>query len=186
MNINNTSLHRVLLVLAMGLPLGSHALPLAAPDGADLPPPAACADQHEAHGARGMGPGGERLRGIPPPPGMPPLGGPGMAGGEPPVLRGVDLSEAQQDKVFAILHAEAPYVREQLKAGGKAQEALHAMSAGGQFDDAKAAALAQAGAQAMANLALQHIRTDQKLLALLTPEQRKQLAEDRSRHPARL
>ena len=106
-------------------------------------------------------------------------------GGEPPFLHGLELSEAQQDKVFAILYAEAPYLRDQGKAARKAQEALRGLAQVAQYDDAKAATLAQGGAQAMANIALQHVRTEQKLLALLTPEQRKQLAERQPHHASR-
>lgn len=110
--------------------------------------------------------------------------GPGF-GGRPPFFRGVELSEAQQDKVFTILHAEAPYLREQAKAAGKAREALRALASADKYDDAKAAALAKEAATAEANLALQHVRTQQKLLAVLTPEQRNKQADDKPRHPQR-
>lgn len=134
-------------------------------------------DGHEGgrqagHGGPG-GPGGRR--------GMPPFGpGPGMGG--PVFPHGLALSEAQDDKVFAILHAQQPYLREQGKAAKKAHEALVAMGNAAQFDDAKAAVLAHTEAQAAANITLQHVRTRQKLLAVLTPEQRKQLDEHEPRH----
>jgi Spy/CpxP family protein refolding chaperone len=97
----------------------------------------------------------------------------------------VELNEAQQDKVFAILHAEAPYLREQGKAAAKAREALRALAGADKYDDAKAAALAKEAATAEANIALQHVRTQQKLLAVLTPEQRKKQADEKPRHPQR-
>ena len=108
--------------------------------------------------------------------GHPPMDA-GAFGPRPPLLHGVELSEAQQDKVFAILHAEAPYLREQGKAAAKAGEALRAMGRADQYDDAKAGALAKEAATAMANIALQRVRTEQKWLAILTPEQLKKLAE---------
>ncbi len=111
--------------------------------------------------------------------------GPGFGPGRPPFFRGIELSEAQEDKVFAILHAEAPYLREQSKAAAKAHEALREMGKSDKYDDAKAAALAQAEATAEANIALQHVRTQQKLLAVLTPEQRKQQAEAKPGRPPR-
>lgn len=98
-------------------------------------------------------------------------------------LHGVVLDEAQQDKVFAIVHAQEPQMREQGKAARHAHEALQAMATSGQFDDAKAAALAQAGANAMAAIALQRARTDAQIYALLTPEQRRQ-ASQRDAHRA--
>jgi protein CpxP len=95
----------------------------------------------------------------------------------PMFLHGVVLDEAQQDKVFAIVHAQEPQMREQGKAARHAREALRSMATTGQFDDAKAAALAQAGAKAMAAMALQRARTDAQIYALLSPEQRRQAAE---------
>ena len=104
--------------------------------------------------------------------------GPGFAP-QAPLFRGVELTEAQEDRIFAILHAEKPYLREQAKAAGKAHEALRALAEADKYDDAKAAALAQAAATASANIELQHVRTRQKLLAVLTPEQRKQQNQER-------
>jgi Spy/CpxP family protein refolding chaperone len=126
------------------------------------------------------GPGGPGGAGGPdgPPPGFGP--GPGFGPqGRAPLFRGVELTEAQEDKVFAILHAEQPYLRDQAKAATKAREALRALAGADKYDDAKAAALAQAAATAAANIELQHVRTRQKLLAVLTPEQRKAQAEQR-------
>lgn len=136
------------------------------------------------HDGPGPGPGadGPQQGG----PGRGPGFGPGPGfGGHPPLLRGVELTEAQQDQVFTILHAEAPYLRQQFKAAGKAREALRALASGDKYDDTKAAALAKEAASADANIALQHARTQQKLLAVLTPEQRKQQAEEKPRHPQR-
>lgn len=106
-------------------------------------------------------------------------------GPESMFLHGVVLDEAQQDKVFAIVHAQEPRMREQGKAARRAHEALRAMASSGQFDDAKASALAQAGASAMAAMALQQARTDAQIYALLSPEQRRQAAEQRPRREPR-
>ena len=125
----------------------------------------------EGRGGPGMEAGGPGDHGLPP-------GGPGWGGhARLPFMHGIELSEAQDDKVFAILHAQEPYLREQGKAAAKAHEALRALGDAAQYDDAKAAVLAQAEAQAMANIALQQVRTRQKLLAVLTPEQRQKQQE---------
>jgi protein CpxP len=142
---------------------------------------------HAVGGPRGPGMaphGADGARNTPPGMGRPPFGPAGMPG-TPPFLLGLELSEAQQDKVFALLHAQAPYLREQEKSARKAHEGLRALGAAVPFDDAKAAALAQAAGQAHANIMLQQVRTEQKLVALLTPEQRKQLADEAPRHPPR-
>lgn len=135
--------------------------------------------------------------GVQPEDGRPPLGGPhgDMAGVHPghpelgggpgmPFLRGLDLSDSQEDKIFQLVHSQAPYLREQQRAHEKAMRALHELRNADKFDDAAAAKLAQSAAQAQANLMLAHIRMHQKVLALLTPEQRKQL-DERMARPAR-
>jgi len=58
---------------------------------------------------------------------------------------GLKLSEDQQDKVFAILHAAAPAMREQSKAVHKAREALHDVGRTPQFDSGNAGNLASPG-----------------------------------------
>ena len=113
-----------------------------------------------AHAQHGPGPG-------------PHMEGPGA--GLPPFLREVELSEAQQDKVFAATYAQAPLLREQQKIAFKAHEQLRALAASNHYDDAKAVALANGAAQAMATISLQHARLEQQLLAVLTPEQRQQV-----------
>lgn len=94
--------------------------------------------------------------------------------GLPPFLYGIDLSEAQQDKIFAATYAQAPLLREQEKIAFKAHEQLRALAASSAYDDAKASALASTAAQAMAKISLQQARLEQQLLAVLTPEQRQQ------------
>ena len=169
MKNNKISVRNLLLAMAVALPVYAASGALSANEmGGDRPP--------MTHGGPDQdGPGnGPQMQG-----GMPPFGGPGM-GGRPPFMRGVELSEAQQDKVFAILHEEKPYLREQGKAAAKAHEALREIAGADKYDDAKAASLARAAGTAMANIALQRARTEQKLLAVLTPEQRKKQAEDRN------
>lgn len=92
-------------------------------------------------------------------------------------LHGIKLTEEQEDKVFAIVHAQQPLLREQMKAARKARHALQVMSLSAQYDDNKARALADAAARAMADTALLRTRSDQQIYALLTAEQRKQLED---------
>ncbi|MGG7606015.1 Spy/CpxP family protein refolding chaperone [Massilia sp. BKSP1R2A-1] len=102
--------------------------------------------------------------------------------GAHPLLEGIDLSEAQRDRLFAIMHEAAPKRREHDKAQRKAFEALRAASGADRFDDARAAAAAQAFGAAVAAEALLRVRTDAQVMAMLTPQQREQL---RSERPAR-
>jgi Spy/CpxP family protein refolding chaperone len=174
MTKTNKNLYCALAASMLALPLASHA----AVDGDDAggPPRAPMhAAQPNLHDDDGDGPRGPGR----PVPHRPAFGMPG----DVPFLRGVELTEAQQDKVFTILHAQMPYLREQHKAREKAERALFDLHGAAKYDDAAAAKLAQASAQAMANITLQHLRTEQKVLAVLTPEQRKQVEEAKARPP---
>jgi protein CpxP len=127
---------------------------MAAPDGERDRAPDAGPGPGERHGPGGHGPhGGPHGRGL-------------------SFLRGIELSEAQQDRLFAILHAEAPQLREQDKLEARAHDALRAMSEAGEFDEAKAAVHTKALGQAVAARELLRVRTTGQVMALLTPELR--------------
>lgn len=120
-----------------------------------------------------------------PPPAM---GHPGMIG-ELAVGHGVDLSEAQQDGVFELVHAQIPVQRALEKKAAKALDELHRLSASEQFNAKQARALAETYAQTQAQLTFNQAELESKLRALLTPEQRQQLdaphAAPTGRRPAR-
>lgn len=127
---------------------------------------------------------------MPPPPGMqaaaghPGMGQPPEHGKHGPMMPGLELSEAQQDKAFALKHAGEPLHRELAKAVHKAREALHAMVKAGEFDEKKAATLSASLGQATAALELQQARSHAQFIALLTPEQRKLMAAERPHRPS--
>jgi Spy/CpxP family protein refolding chaperone len=103
----------------------------------------------------------------------------------PPYLNGLELTEDQQDKLFELVHAIAPSEREQMKTAFKAMEELHRLAASEHFEVGKARVFAEAHAQAMAQVDLMHAELDAKVRTLLTPEQRKQLDEERSKAESR-
>lgn len=111
------------------------------------------------------------------PPHMGPPPGLGDHPPGPPFLRGLDLTEAQQDKVFEILHAQAPLLRQRLRDLHKAGDELLVLSRAERFDEARATALADASGRAAAAVALVHARSEAAVWQLLTPEQRKQAIE---------
>lgn len=127
------------------------------------------------------GPDSHAFRGPPPgPPRGPWFGGfPGEGWGGPPFLAGLHLTEDQEDKVFAIVHAAAPALREQEKALRKAREALRDLSESVQYDESRVQGFADSVARADSQLTVLRARTEHEILALLTPEQRKQLQEHR-------
>jgi protein CpxP len=118
---------------------------------------------------------GSEWRGPPRPPPM----GPGFGAEDrpPPYLMGLHLSEDQDDKVFGILHAAAPEMRERAKAARKARDALREMGQSAQYDAGKTASLAQALGAAENQLALLRARADHEIYLLLTPDQRTRIAE---------
>jgi len=103
--------------------------------------------------------------------------------GPEPLLQ---LTEAQQDKLFALRHAAGPAQRARDKAIRRAQDSLRELAASPRFDDAKAAALAQTLGQAFAAEELDRAREHAQFLSLLTPEQRAAMQEEKvQRGPGR-
>lgn len=135
-----------------------------APESEMTPPPERMMDG----GPMGPGPGGR---------------GPGRAAS---VLRHVHLDDAQDDKVFAIVHAQEPQRREQSRTLHQSHEALRALAVSGHYDENKAAALAKSAGSAMAALALLDARTEARILAVLTPEQRREADARKERRHSRL
>jgi Spy/CpxP family protein refolding chaperone len=95
----------------------------------------------------------------------------------------LQLSEAQQDKLFAIHHAAAPQHRQQEQAIRRARESLRAIANAAQFDEARANAAARELGQAIAAEALLRTRLHAQMLAVLSPEQRERLRTRRPQPP---
>jgi protein CpxP len=101
--------------------------------------------------------------------------------GMPHFLRGINLTEAQRDKIFAIRYAQMPAMRDKMKALHAAHKELRGLATSAQYDDARAKSAAEAGARAMADLTLMRVRTNHEIYALLTPEQRAQAEQMKAR-----
>lgn len=101
------------------------------------------------------------------------------SGGEmgPHYLRGLNLTEVQRDKVFEVMHAQAPLMREKAKAHQAAEAELRKLAAGPDFSEAKARGLADNLGKSVAEMALTRAKSDRQIFDILTPEQRQQLAE---------
>ncbi|WP_428852317.1 Spy/CpxP family protein refolding chaperone [Imbroritus primus] len=95
--------------------------------------------------------------------------------GDGMMMRGLNLSDAQKDQIFKIRHAQMPAVRDQMKIVRANRAELRKLSLATTFDAAKARQLAGAEAQARASLSVMRAETQQKIFALLTPEQRQQV-----------
>lgn len=122
------------------------------------------------------------------------LPGPPLTGAMPlpPMLHDLRLTEAQSDRVFAIVYAMAPQMREQTKAIRKLEEALRDSVFTDGYDETRLKPVIDAGAKAIASMIAMQAHADHQLCELLTPEQRKQVAtrnddpgRDRRIHPSR-
>jgi len=136
-------------LLALALPAAGHAMP---------PPPDS--DRMAGSGPHGMPPFAMMAHG----PDLP----------LPPFLRGLSLSEAQEDKIFDIFNDQAKLVRERMKTMEKTEAALMELTFAPDYDEAKVRGLIELQVQAMAELRLLRVRTDHLIWSMLTPEQRKQ------------
>ena len=93
------------------------------------------------------------------------------------MLRGLDLTQEQRDKLFEVRHAQAPKVRELGKTLRSSRQELRQLSMSESFDEAKAKQLADTASQAGAELALLRAQLQNETFRILTPEQREKLAK---------
>jgi Spy/CpxP family protein refolding chaperone len=97
--------------------------------------------------------------------GMPPV----------PMLRGLTLTESQRNKIFMILHSQAPTLRETATAARRAQDDLQQLELSPQFDQAKARLLVDSFVRRLGTIALLRAEGEHEIYALLTDEQRHQM-----------
>lgn len=90
-------------------------------------------------------------------------------------LHRLDLSEAQQDQIFELMHNQAPVMRKQMKALNKVEAELQALKKSPDFSEAKAKELIISQTQQRADMEMARLQVERKILDVLTPEQRQQL-----------
>jgi protein CpxP len=89
----------------------------------------------------------------------------------------VSLSDTQEDKIFSIVLAASPSLRENAKALRKAYADLHELALSPKYSEDKAHELANAAGMATLKLAQRRTALEHDINAVLTPEQRQQLQE---------
>lgn len=92
-------------------------------------------------------------------------------------LHRLDLNEAQQDRIFELMHAQAPAMRNQMKELRNSEAELQAVKTAADFSESRAKALIDKIARQRAEMDMARLQTERKVLDVLTPEQRRQLAE---------
>lgn len=95
----------------------------------------------------------------------------------PPYLRQLDLSEAQRDRVFEIMHGQAPAMRKKVKAARNAEESLRKLVVSAEYTEPKARELSDEAARVTADLSLARAKAERQIYEMLTVEQRSQLAK---------
>lgn len=94
----------------------------------------------------------------------------------------LQLSEAQKDKIFTLMHDQASAIRDSHKHEQKIRDELRELAQADQFDDAKAQQLASEKAATEKEKTLTFTRIQAKIFSLLTPEQRKKAREFKMEH----
>ena len=99
----------------------------------------------------------------------------------PPVLRELNLSDAQHDKIFKIMHDLAPALREKAKEASKAHYELQTLVFSDKYDEARVRTLSETSAQAMAAMVQMRAASLDQIYQTLTPDQRKKADEFKNR-----
>lgn len=97
--------------------------------------------------------------------------------------RALNLTDAQKAQVKVIRDAEKAATEPLKTRMEEIHKQVEAATANGQFDEAQVRALATQGAQAMADMMVEHIRSHTRIFAILTPEQRLKAGEMHKRGP---
>ncbi|GAB2892450.1 hypothetical protein GCM10027046_21650 [Uliginosibacterium flavum] len=158
MTQTHSTIRRFLTVSALAL-----AVPLSAlaqtPPAASAPAAGAAPMQHGQHGHRGHHGRADS----------------GMRGGHMFMLRGLDLSAAQQEQVKTLFEAQRPAFEEKSKAVREARNALHLLVSSGKYTPERANELTKDIAQKESVSLLFMAEQGNKLMQILTPEQRTKL-----------
>jgi protein CpxP len=89
----------------------------------------------------------------------------------------LDLSDAQQAQIKQIIAKEKPALEPLFKQEMLGREQMMQLIESGNFDEAKAQAIANQGAQAHAQLEVQHARIASEAYQVLTADQKTKLAQ---------
>ncbi len=98
----------------------------------------------------------------------------------------LDLTQAQQDQVKAIMEKEKPVIQPLMKQLMQAHKDLSSLEDSGTFDEAKVRTLATQNVQTMTELVVQKARIHAELTQILTADQKTKLAQLKAKHEAHM
>jgi Spy/CpxP family protein refolding chaperone len=114
--------------------------------------------------------------------------GDGMFGG--PMLgyyvHKLDLTDAQQAQVKAIIAKEKPALQPLMLQVAQGHSQLRDLAMSGNFDEAKARELASQQTQTITELTVQHARVASEMVQILTPDQKTKLTALINQHEQRM
>lgn len=99
--------------------------------------------------------------------------------------RGLDLTEAQRDKLFELRHQQAPALRNHMKELRTARKELRELAMSDKYDEKRAQALSERAAKAQAAIALLNAQRSNAFYNVLTPEQRQKFEQMRKQRSER-
>lgn len=102
--------------------------------------------------------------------------------GLPPHLAALNLSDSQQDKVFELIYPQVPQIRQSEKQRDQLMAELRALSNSAAFDSDKAKQITEKLAAIDKEVMFNRASIDNQIFLILSPEQRKQLAEMKTHH----
>ncbi|MDD5391125.1 MAG: Spy/CpxP family protein refolding chaperone [Gallionellaceae bacterium] len=108
----------------------------------------------------------------------------GMRGerdGLPPMMKRLNLTDEQKDKISQLRKQDAGLMAEKFKIMRDSRIQLHELQSKDEYDEAKVKVLTEQGAQTMAEMGQIRARQHHEIMQILTPDQRKQFAEKRER-----
>ena len=98
----------------------------------------------------------------------------------------LDLSQAQQDQIKAILEKEKPTIQPLMKQLMERHQQLDQLENSGTFDEAKVRALAAQNTQTMTELVVQKARIHAEMMQVLTADQKAKLVALKAKHESRM
>jgi protein CpxP len=98
----------------------------------------------------------------------------------------LDLTQAQQDQVKAIMEKEKSAIHPLMQQMMQAHKDINKLAESGTFDETKVRALAAQQSQNMTELIVQKARIQAELMQVLTADQKTKLQQLRAKHEARM
>lgn len=103
----------------------------------------------------------------------------------PPYLKNLNLTKEQKGKIESLVKNEVQVMRDKIKLMRKARLDIRHISMSTQYEESKVKSLSESSAKEMAEMTELHARTDNQIYQLLTPEQRKQMEEQRAQYESK-